>query len=147
VKRLPGEALSLSKDLNRRFSMDPIEQVKAVVQSHEEYAAAGDVDGVISNMAPDVVVLAPDSPLVEGEKAVRALYEALFSMGSWRFGHDYSGAEEVEGLVVLYGVARGSMTPPGGEPDTFANNFMITARRDDCDRYRIWRVAFGPSGE
>ena len=127
--------------------MDPIDQVKAVVKSHEKYAATGDVDGVMSNMAPDVVLLAPDSPLVEGEEAVRALYEALFSMGSWQFGHDYSGAEEVGGLVLLYGVARGSMTPPGGVPDIFANNFMITARRDDSDRYRFWRVAFGPSGE
>jgi ketosteroid isomerase-like protein len=133
--------------LKRRLSMEAIDQAKAVVQSHEEYVAAGDVDGVLSNMAPDIVVLAPDSPLVEGKDSVRALYDALFSMGNWRFGHDYSGAEEIGDLVVLHGVARGSMTPPSGDSDTFANNFMIILRRDESGKYRNWRVAFGPSGE
>jgi ketosteroid isomerase-like protein len=126
--------------------MDPIEEAKAVVRSHEEYAAAGDVDGVVSNMAEDVVLLAPDVPLMEGKEGVRAAYEMFFSMGDLKFSHNYSGAEEIGGMVILHGIARGSMTPREGEPVPLANNFILTLKRDESGAFRFWRGAFAGSG-
>ena len=127
--------------------VDAIDQAKAVVRSHEEYMAAGDLDKVMSNMAKDIVLLAPDSPLIEGKDAMRAAYASFISMGRWEFGHDYSGAEVIGDLVMLHGIARGSMTPTEGEPVPLANNFMLTLRRDDTGAFRMWRGAFAPGGE
>lgn len=127
--------------------MGAIEEAKTVIRAHEEFSSAGDLDGILSNMDEDVVFLVPDSPLVEGREAVRSLYESLFAMGSWEFGHDYSAATEVGDLVLLHGIARGSLTPEGQEAAPFANNFMITMRRAADGRYRTWRVAFAPGGE
>ena len=127
--------------------MSEIEKAKKVVESHEQFVAAGDVPGVLSNMADEVVVLAPDTPLVEGHSAVRNLYEALFGMGDWEFVHDYSGASESGDLVLLHGVARGTLTPPGQDPSPFANNFMIVTRRSTSGATKVLRAAFAPSGE
>ena len=109
--------------------------------------ADGDLEGILSNMDADVVVLAPESPLIEGLEAVRGLYTGLLAMGSWEFGHDYAAQSESGDLVFLHGVARGSMTSAEGEPTAMSNNFMITLRRDAESRFRFWRVAFAPSGE
>lgn len=127
--------------------LDAIDQAKSVIRSHEVFMAAGDLDGVMSNMAEDVVMLAPDSPLIQGKKAMRATYTSFISMGQWEFGHDYSGEVVVGDLVMLHGIARGSMTPPEGEPVPLANNFMLTLRRDHTGTFRVWRGAFAPSGE
>ena len=127
--------------------MDAIDQAKAVVRSHEDFMAAGDLDSIMSNVAEDIVLLAPDSPLIEGKAAMRAVYASFIAMGRWEFGHDYSGAEVFGDFVMLHGIARGSMTPPEGEPVPLANSFLLTLRRDDTGAFRIWRGAFAPSGE
>ena len=127
--------------------MSAIEEAKKIVASHERFTAARDIPGILSNMAEDVVFLAPDTPLIEGHDAVRGLYEALFGMGDWEFGHDYAGASESGDLVLLHGVARGTLTPPDQDPSPFANNFMITTRRNTSGGMKILRAAFAPSGE
>jgi len=127
--------------------MTAIEKAKEIVASHEQFVAARDIPGILSNMAEDIVFLAPDTPLIEGHDAVRGLYEALFAMGDWEFVHDYSGASESGELVLLHGVARGTLTPPGQDPSPFANNFMITARRGTSGETKVLRAAFAPSGE
>jgi uncharacterized protein (TIGR02246 family) len=127
--------------------MDAIDQAKAVIRSHEVYMAAGDLDGVMGNMAEDVVMVAPDSPLIEGKDAIRAAYTSFIAMGHWDFGHQYSGAEVIGDCVMLHGIARGRLTPPEGEPVPLTNNFMLTLRRDDSGTLRVWRGAFAPSRE
>ena len=127
--------------------MSAIEQAKKVIESHERFVAARDIPGILSNMAEDVVFLAPDMQLIEGHDGVRGLYDALLGMGDWEFGHDYSGASETGDLVLLHGVARGAIRPPGQDPSPFANNFMITTRRSPSGEMKVWRAAFAPSGE
>ena len=109
--------------------MSAIEEAKKLVTSHEQFVAARDIPGILSNVADDVVFLAPAMPLIEGHVAVRGLYEALFGMGDWEFTHDYSGASESGDLVLLHGVARGTVTSADQDSSPFANNYMITARR------------------
>ena len=127
--------------------MTAIEQAKAVVAAHEELVREGDLDGMLENFAEDVVVLAADAPLVVGKGSVRDLYTNLMAMGIWEFGHDYLGAEEVGNLVILHGVARGTLTPPDGGGSSVSNNFLHVFKRDADGRWRIWRAAFAPSGE
>ena len=127
--------------------MEPIEAAKAVVAAHEDLVRAGDLDGIVENAADDVVVLAPDTPLVEGKASFRELYVSLLGMGAWDFGHEYHGAEVVEDTVILHGVARGTLTPSGEDPSSFANNFLLIFKKLADGKYRLWRVAFAPSGE
>ena len=124
-----------------------VEQAKAIVASHEEFVRTGNLDAIIENMANDVVALAPDAPLVVGRDATRQLYDGMLSMGVWDFTHDYDGSAVVGDLVVLHGVGRGSLTPEGGVPSAFANNFILTLKKEADGRYRFWRAAFAPSGE
>ena len=63
------------------------------------------------------------------------------------FGHEYHGAEVVEDTVILHGVARGTLTPSGEDPSSFANNFLLIFKKLADGKYRLWRVAFAPSGE
>lgn len=124
---------------------DPIHAAKAVVAAHEAAVRARNLPAILANAADDVVALVPNAPLVTGKPALRALYEQLLAMGDWDFGHDYAGAVIAGDLVMLHGVARGTLTPPGGAPSGFANNFMLTFRRQPDKQYRFWRVAFAPA--
>ncbi len=123
-----------------------IQEAKAVIERHEVLVREEALDGIVANATDDVVLLVPDTPLVEGKAALREFYVGLLAMGKWDFGHDYGGAEVVGDMVVMHGVARGTLTPPDGEVSTFANNFLLTLRKQGDGRYRFWRVAFASSG-
>lgn len=121
-----------------------IANAKAVITNHEQVAMAGDLDGVMANAAPDVVVLAPGSPLIEGIEAMREFYGGLLSAGSVEFSHDYSGAAVVGDAVVLHGVARGTVTPPDAPPMPIENNFLMVLKPNAEGIMKVWRLAFGP---
>ncbi len=125
---------------------NPIQEAKTVVERHEALVREENLDGIVANAADDVVVLAPDVPLVEGKAALREFYSGMLAMGKWDFGHDYAGAEVVGDMVVAHGVARGTLTLAGGEVSSFANNFLLTFRKQADGKYRFWRVAFASSG-
>ena len=124
---------------------DPIAEAQAVIRSHEEFAMAGDLEAVMTNVADDVVMLASGASLMEGKEAFRDFYRIILAAGELQFGHDYSGAEVVGDMVVLHGVSRGTATSPDGEVTPFANNFIHVLRRQTDGRYRVWRASFAPS--
>ncbi len=129
----------------RAVADDPVERAKAVVRAHEAAVRAGDLDAILSNAAEDAVLVAPNTPMTVGKFAIRGLYEHLLQMGAWEFLHEYAGAEVAGDLVVLHGVARGTLTPSGGSSAPFANNFILTFKRQADGQYRFWRVAFAPA--
>jgi ketosteroid isomerase-like protein len=124
---------------------DLISEAQAVIRSHEEFAMAGDLDGVLSNVADDIVALASGAPLVEGAEAFRDFYAGIMAIGDVTFGHDYSGAATAGDLVVLHGVSRGAFTTADGEQIPFENNFIHTLRRGSDGRLKVWRAAFAPA--
>lgn len=132
-------------DTEGAMTLDPVGSAKEVVASHERFAAAADLDGVMSNSADDIVVLIPDAPLVKGKQAFREFYTTLLALGRWEFGHDYEGAVATGDVVVLHGVARGTLTPAGGEPAAFANNFLLVLKNQPDGKFRLWRISFAPS--
>ena len=123
-----------------------IEDAKAVVASHEQYCRLADIQKVMTNIADDIVVLAPDAPLIQGAEAFREFYIQLLELGTWDFGHEYSGAEVIGDNAFLHGVAPGTFTPKNGAPRTFRNNFIHVLRPDEDGRLRIWRAAFAAEG-
>ena len=123
----------------------PIDEAKAVVQSHERFARSGELDAIMSNVAEDIVVLAADTPLIKGKAAFRDLYAGYLKAGTSDFGHEYEGAEVVAGTVLLHGVARGNVIPSSGQPSPFANNFILVLKRQPTGKFQFWRIAFAPS--
>ena len=121
-----------------------IDAAKAVIASHEQLCRDGDLAGVLSNIADDIVLVVPNAPLVEGKAAFRDVYSKLFGTGRWDFEHDYSGAEAIDDVVILYGAARGTFTPNEGEPSPIENNFLLMLKRTGIS-FRVWRGGFGPA--
>jgi len=134
-------------ELTEEQKADAVEHAKAVLASHEALVRSGDLDGILENMSEDIVALAPDAPLVVGIEDTRQLYVGILGMGEWDMTHHYDGADVVGDLVILYGVAHGSLTPEGGIASEFANNFILTLRKETDSNYRVWRAAFAPNGE
>ena len=122
---------------------DEIAAAKAVIASHERLSRAGDLAGVLANIADDIALVVPNAPLVEGKSAFEEVYSRLFGMGKWNFEHEYSGVEVVGDAVILYGVARGTFTPNKGDPSPIENNFLIVLKRSG-ESYKVWRGGFGP---
>jgi len=125
--------------------LELVAAAKQVVASHEDYARAGDLDGVMTNVHPDVIVLTSGVPLLVGTEAFRAFYAQLLSMGRWDFSHDYAGEEVLGELVELSGLARGTLTSSDGTASPFANNFLIQLRPGADGRLKIWRASFASS--
>ena len=122
---------------------DEITAAKAVIASHEELSRAGDLAGVLTNVADDIVLVVPNIPLVEGKSAFEKVYSNMFGMGQWDFEHDYSGADVAGDTVILQGVARGTFTSTEGETSPIENNFLLVLERIGGS-YKVWRGAFGP---
>ena len=123
-----------------------VDEAKAVIASHEQFTKAGDLDGIMTNVADDIVMFAPDAPLVQGSDAFREFYTGLLGLGQWDFRHDYEGAEVIGDTVLLHGIARGTLTPNDGDTTPLANNFLLVLRRQADGKLRVWRGAFAPSG-
>jgi len=121
-----------------------VEAAKAVIASHERLSRDGDLAGVLTNIADDIVLVVPNAPLVVGKAAFEEVYSNLFNMGRWDFKHDYSGAEVVDDVVILHGVARGRFTPNEGAPSPIENNFLLILKRSG-NSFRVWRGGFGPA--
>jgi len=123
---------------------DPVAAAKDVIAAHEGFAAAADLDQVMTNFADDIVVLVPNTPLVRGREAFREFYRGILAQGRWEFRHEYQGAVATGDAVILDGVARGTLTAAGGQRSPFANNFLIILRRQADGRFRIAYVSFAP---
>ncbi len=124
---------------------DAISEAKDIVASHEIFAMANDLDGVMSNMAEDVVVLTYGMPLIVGKPAFREFYAGLMASGRLDFDHGYSGQEAIsDDVVELHGVSRGTFTSSDGAVTEFSNNFVHILRRQEDGKFKFWRATFAP---
>ena len=127
------------------MAIDVISEAKDVVTSHESIAMAGNLDGVMSNIADDIVVLAYGFPLVDGKAAFRDFYAGMMAGGRMKFGHDYTGDDVIaDDLVLLRGVSRGAMTTHEGHVSEFSNNFVHILKKGINGSFKLWRAAFAP---
>ena len=123
---------------------DPLEEAKAVITSHERYVKAGDLNGVMGNIADDVVVLTPDTLLVKGTQAFRGFYTWTLSWGRWDIVHQYEGADVSGDAAVVYGLVRSTLTQQNGTVTNFSNNFLMILRYQEDGRMKFWRIAYAP---
>ena len=123
----------------------PIEDARAVIKSHEAFAKAGDLEGVVSNVADDVVVLTPDTMLVTGKPAFRTFYAWTLSSGSWEFYHEFEGTDVEGDAAIVFGLVRGSLTRRDSTVTLFSNNFLMILRYQSDGKMKFWRIAYTPS--
>jgi ketosteroid isomerase-like protein len=116
----------------------------ATLKSHEQFANAGDLDGVMSNMDDDLVVLFPNTPMIIGKDAFKTFYGGLLSIGTYSMVHDVTGNDAAGDTAILYGKNHGTVTPPGGPAIPFSNNFIATFRYDKAGKMKFWRASFAP---
>lgn len=123
---------------------EAVEKAKAVIASHEKFTRTCDLAGILSNVADDIVLLAPNVPLISGISEFERMYSDLIDMGTWDFTHEYKGSSVVDNVVILHGVARGTFTPASGDSEPILNNFLL-ALRWDWASFKVWRGGFGPA--
>ena len=127
---------------------NPAQDAKDMLKSHEEFAKAADLDGVMTNVADDVIALVPGIPLVDGKEAFKEFYAGLLAMASLdEFVHNCHGIEVVGNTVVLHGIANGTQTSQDGTSTEFANNFILVLKYQPDGKIKFWRVAFAPNSQ
>lgn len=121
--------------------MSRTKRARAVIAAHDRAAASRNVDAVMQNVADDVVVIAPGTPLLEGKDAFRAFYESSLADACAPI-HELAAAQEVWDVVVAHGVAK-AKTEENGCPTRSQENFLILLKPDSNGEFKIWRVAMG----
>lgn len=94
--------------------------IEAIREAERAAAEAGDVDGFIALMAPDIIVLPPNGPAVSGRDAVRAWLEDFMEAFAVSFSSYMTDDVIVEGdLAVERFSGEWTVTPRvEGEPLT-----------------------------
>ena len=105
---------------------DPIQDALNTMKSHEDYVKTLNLEGVMTNMADDVVVLA--IPLIVEE-----------------FSHNYLGTEIIGNIVFLHGTATFKGTNKDGTTLEMVNNFFLVLKYQPDGRIKIWRNAVAVS--
>ena len=126
------------------MNWEAIESAKSVIRDHEAKFRDGDLDRIMLNVSDEIVLFATGAKVVEGAKSFKELYQQLLEMGDWDFVHHYAGADVQGEAVILYGVSKGSLTPPDEESSQFENNFLLVLRPEN-EQYKVWRGAFAPN--
>jgi uncharacterized protein (TIGR02246 family) len=107
-------------------------EIAANNRAFENAVAAGNVDAIAALLAPDVVALPPDGPVVTGRDAVRQLWESAIKehgMTSCRITTDT--LDIVGDMASDVGHATMTMAPPGGKSETARSKYLVVWKRLD----------------
>jgi uncharacterized protein (TIGR02246 family) len=107
-------------------------EIAANNRAFEHAVETGDLDRIAALLAPDVMALPPDGPIVEGKESVKQLWASAIrehGMKSCRISSDkldFAGDMASE-------VGRATMTlaPPGGKAETIKIKFVVVWKRLD----------------
>jgi uncharacterized protein (TIGR02246 family) len=107
-------------------------EIAANNRAFERAVETGEVDAIAALLAPDVMALPPDGPIVSGKDSVKQLWASAIrehGMKSCRISSDkldFAGdmASEV-------GHATMTMAPPGGKAETAKIKFVVVWKRLD----------------
>ena len=128
---------------------DPIQDALNTMKSHEDYVKTLNLEGVMTNMADDVVALGTGIPLIVGREAFEEFYAGFFANVSSveEFSHNYLGTEIIGNIVFLHGTATGKITNKDGTTLELVNNFFLVLKYQPDGRIKIWRNAVALSSQ
>jgi uncharacterized protein (TIGR02246 family) len=117
-------------------------ELEALAQRVCEGLAKRDIEQVLSCYDPEVVLLVPGAPIVEGMDGLREYYEGVFAAGVTSAEMRIRQVESLGDAVVEVGEYRMALTPPGAEPFEDTGKYLVVCRRDDDGRLRFWLDMF-----
>jgi uncharacterized protein (TIGR02246 family) len=101
-------------------------------RAFERAVETGDVDAIAALLAPDVMALPPDGPIVRGKDAVRQLWASSITdhgLRSCRISTDE--LDVVDDLASEVGHATLAMVPASGESQVVTIKFVVVWKRVD----------------
>ena len=99
-------------------------------RAFERAVETGNVDAIAALLAPDIISLPPDSPIVAGHEAVKQLWASAikeYGMTSFRITTDT--LDVVGDVATEVGRATMTMAPPGGESETATIKYLVVWKR------------------
>jgi uncharacterized protein (TIGR02246 family) len=99
-------------------------------RAFEHAVETGNVEAIAALLAPDVISLPPDSPIVVGNEAVKQLWASAineYGMTSFRITTDK--LDVVGDLASEVGRATMTMAPGGGVSETARVKFLVVWKR------------------
>ncbi len=99
-------------------------------RAFEHAVETGNVEAIAALLAPDVISLPPDSPIVVGHEAVKQLWASAineYGMTSFRITTDK--LDVVGDLASEVGRATMTMAPGGGVSETARVKFLVVWKR------------------
>jgi uncharacterized protein (TIGR02246 family) len=99
-------------------------------RAFERAVETGNVDAIAALLAPDIISLPPDSPIVAGHEAVKQLWAAAikeYGITSFRITTD--NLDVVGDLATEVGRATMTMAPPGGTSETATIKYLVVWKR------------------
>jgi ketosteroid isomerase-like protein len=126
--------------------LDTVSDVELRIRLAYRQMAESDVDGLMTLYTSDAVIQNPNAPAIAGTSALRSFWTATLSAFSLQASADIQELIEFDGLIVVRGAVRGSMTPQsGGTPIHLDSWFQQIYRRAEDGSPRFWRGANGPN--
>ena len=108
-------------------------EIAANNRAFEHAVATGDIDAIAALLAPDVMALPPDGPIVAGKEEVKQLWASAIrdhGMKSCRISTDI--LDFAGDMASEVGHATMTLAPPGGNTEMTANiKFVVVWKRLD----------------
>jgi uncharacterized protein (TIGR02246 family) len=107
-------------------------EIAANNRTFEHAVATGNTDAIAALLAPDVMALPPDGPIVTGKEAVKQLWmSAIREHGMKSCLISSENLDFVGDMASEVGHATMTMASPGGKTDTAKIKFVVVWKRLD----------------
>ena len=113
-------------------------ELEALAQRVCEGLAKRDIEQVLSCYDPEVVLLVPGAPVVQGMDGLREYYEGVFAAGVKSAEMRIRQVESLGDALAEVGEYRMALEPPDGEPFEDTGKYLVVCRRDDEGQLRFW---------
>jgi uncharacterized protein (TIGR02246 family) len=105
-------------------------EIAANNRAFEHAVETGNIDAIAALLAPDVMILPPDSPIVAGREAGKQLWASTLKEHGLTGCHITTETLDVVGdLASEVGHATLTLTPPGGTSQTATIKFVVVWKR------------------
>lgn len=105
-------------------------EIAANNRAFEHAVETGDIDAIAALLAPDVMALPPDGPIVTGKDSVKQLWaSAIREHGMKSFRLSSENLDFAGDMASEVGHATMTMAPPGGKAETVKIKFVVVWKR------------------
>jgi uncharacterized protein (TIGR02246 family) len=112
--------------------------IEANNRAFEKAVESGNVEAIAALLAPDIISLPPDGPIVAGREAVKQLWESAIRDGMTKFLINTERLDVVGDMASEVGRATMTMAPPGAKSETAEIKYLVVWKRLD-DRWLLHR--------